>query len=333
METQSKVYGRSLVEWAKDKPEVLVLSADLTSSCEIDLFRDAYPDRFLNMGIAEQNMHSVAAGLAGEGFEPFLHTFAVFMYRRSLDQIMMSIAYMNRRVRMVGFLPGILTPGGSTHQATEDVAVLRAVPNLTILECGDAADVASVLPVAHAVDGPVYIRMIRAIIPKLFNEPMEFGKARMLSPGDDLVLVTSGICTEEAMRATRALAKEGLKMSHFHVSTLKPFDDPQVLQAIAKSKYGAVTMENHSTIGGLGTIIAEKIAEYGIGKKLSKIGLNDTFAHGATRPYLMKEYGLDAMALVQRIGTITGERFSISEGDIDAVVLEPVNNQAKAEGL
>ncbi len=333
MATKNRVYASSLVEWAKDKPNVLALSGDLTSSCEIDTFMKKYPDRFFNMGIAEQNMHSVAAGLASEGFIPFIHTFAVFIYRRSLDQIMISIGYMNRKVRMVGFLPGILTPGGATHQATEDVAVMRSIPNMTILECGDATDVESVLQLTEEIDGPVYIRMIRATIPVLFKDPMVFGKARKLNEGRDIVLVTSGICTEEAMRATKVLEDKGLSISHFHVTTLKPFHDLELLESIAASKYGAITMENHSIIGGLGTIIAEKMAELGIGKKLYKLGLNDTFAHGATRNYLMKEYCLDAMTLVRKIEEATDRRFGIREADLLAVTIVPKNDHQKSEGL
>ena len=143
----TRVHAKNLVRWAADKPKVLVLSADLTSSTEIDLFRDTYPDRFLSMGIAEQNMLSFAGGLAREGFIPFVHTFAVFIYRRAYDQIAMSVAYPNLPVRMIGFLPGITTPGGATHQAIEDIALMRSLPNMTVLECGDATEVETVLDV------------------------------------------------------------------------------------------------------------------------------------------------------------------------------------------
>lgn len=158
---ESKVHERNLVKWAADKPEVVVFSADLTSSTEIALFKETYPDRFYSFGMTEQNMMSAAGGMAREGFTPFVHTFAVFMYRRALDQIEMSIAYPNLRVRIFGFLPGITTPGGATHQAINDIGVLRTVPNMTILETGDATEVESVLDVAQSVDGPVYVRQLR----------------------------------------------------------------------------------------------------------------------------------------------------------------------------
>ena len=212
MATLTRVHSGNLVRWAKDRPEVVALSGDLTVSCEIDGFRAAYPDRFFSLGMAEQNMLSFAGGMAREGYTPFVHSFAVFIYRRALDQISMSIAYPNLRVRMFGFLPGITTPGGVTHQAIDDIGVLRVLPNMTILECGDATEVESVLDVAQAVDGPVYVRMIRGEIPRLFDatEPMQLNRARTLAAGTDLTLISSGICTEEAMRATAVLRNHGL---------------------------------------------------------------------------------------------------------------------------
>lgn len=335
MEILTKVHAQNLVKWAKDKPEVLVLSADLTGSTEIDLFRDTYPDRFFSMGMAEQNMMSFAGGLAREGFYPFIHTFAVFIYRRALDQISMSIAYPNLPVRMFGFLPGITTPGGATHQATDDIAVIRTLPNVTILETGDATEVESVLDVAHSIAGPVYIRMLRGEIPRLFDksEPLRLGRARVLSRGSDITLFTSGICTEEAMRVTRVLQEQGVSIEHLHISTFKPFNDPAVLEAAAGSRLGIITLENHTIIGGLGTCVAEMMAEAGVGKKLIRLGLRDTYAHGASRSYLMREYKIDAMALVEEVEKLLGTSFGITENQLAAVRLESMHSEAKAEAL
>lgn len=335
MEILQRVHARNLVEWARDKPEVLVLSADLTSSTEIDLFRQTYPDRFLSMGMTEQNMMSFAGGLAREGFYPFVHTFAVFIYRRALDQLAMSIAYPNLPVRMFGFLPGITTPGGATHQAIDDIAVMRALPNMTVLETGDATEVESVLDVAHAVNGPVYVRQLRGEIPRLFprSEPMHLGQARVLSTGTDITLFSSGICTEEAMRATRVLGERGVSIQHMHISTLKPFHDPTVLEAAAQARYGVITMENHTIIGGLGTAVAEVMAEAGVDRRLVRIGLKDTFAHGGSRHYLMREYGLDALTLVREVETLLDTSFDITEDDLAAVRLQPVHSRARAEAL
>ncbi|MDF2631057.1 MAG: transketolase [Symbiobacteriaceae bacterium] len=335
MELLQKVHARNIVEWAKDKPEVVVYSADLTSSCEADLFRDRYPDRFFSMGLTEQNMLSMAGGMAREGYTPYIHTFAVFIYRRALDQIAMSVAYPNLPVRMIGFLPGILTPGGASHQAIEDVAVMRSLPNMTVLETGDATDVETILDAAQAVDGPVYIRMLRGEIPRLFDkaEPFVLNRARVLSRGTDIALITSGICTEEAMRVTHLLKEKGVSIQHLHVSTLKPFTDPQVLEAVSGVRYGVITMENHTVIGGLGSAVAEVMAENGVGRKLVRMGLKDTFAHGASRQYLMREHGLDALALVGEVEKLLGRSFGIEEGDLLAVRLTAVHSEAKAEAL
>lgn len=335
MEILTKVHAGNLVTWAKDKPQVVVLSADLTGSVEISEFQAAYPGRFFSMGIAEQNMMSFAAGLAREGFVPFIHTFAVFIYRQALNQIASSVAYSFLPVKMFGFLPGITTPGGATHQAIDDVAVMRAVPNMTIFEMADATEVESVLDPVLETPGPVYVRMLRGEVPRLFSrdEPFRPGVPRILSVGDDIALITAGICTEEAMRATSALTSRGLSIHHVHISTHKPFFSSVLLDAVSRPRLGVITMENHTVMGGLGSAVAEVMAEHGIGKKLVRIGLSDTFAHGGSKPYLMKRYGLDAMALVGKVEGLVGRSLGISESDLAGVRIEAVHSLAKAEAL
>ena len=206
------------------------------------------------MGMAEeQNMLSWAGGLAREGFVPFLLTFAVFLYRRPLDQLEMSVCYPNLPVRLVGFLPGLNTPGGVTQQAINDIGVLRAIPNLTILEMGDATDVETVLDLTEEIPGPIYVRMLRGDVARLFpaNERIRLNGVRAVGEGDELVLITSGHCTCEAMRATAALARHGVAIRHLHVSTLKPFSDPLVEETVPVSGRGVITMENHLVTGGL----------------------------------------------------------------------------------
>jgi Transketolase, C-terminal subunit len=320
MKIEINTHEKNMLRFASEHPETLVLSADLGSSCEVKKFRSTYPERYLTMGIAEQNMCSWAAGLAREGYRPFLHTFAVFLYRRILDQLEMSVAYPNLPVTFVGFVPGITTPGGVTHQAINDVATLRSVPNMAIFDIGDATEIEGVLDLAYEYNGPVYIRMLRKEVPRLFpaNEPMQFNKARVLSEGNDLVILSSSICTEEAMRATSVLKQRGLSIQHMHVSTLKPFTDPSIVEALQNSKYGAITIENHLTTGGLGTAVADVMAENAIGKRLIKVGIN-SYTHGASKMYLMKKYGIGAMDLVVAAENLLNRKLDISESDMEEV--------------
>lgn len=333
MQLVSKPYAQAFITFAQDKPEILCLSADLTSSCEIDGFRDRCPERFISLGMTEQHALGFCAGLALEGFRPFFHTFSVFLYRRPYDQLINSIAYSNRQVRLMGFLPGITTPGGITHQAIEDIAVLRSVPNMTVLETGDATEVETVLTVADEIAGPVYVRVLRGMVPRLFDTPFRFNTLRTLSQGQDILVLTAGITTEEAMRATQALATTGVSITHLHASTLKPFARQALLDALSPIRYGVITLENHTVIGGLGGLVAEILAEAGMSKRLIRLGLQDTFAQGASRPYLMKKHGLDAMALVKAVEHLLGQTVNITEMDLAQVRLETVHSQAKAEAL
>jgi transketolase len=332
VEIVNRPYARAFETFASARPEVLCLSADLTSSCGVDGFRDRYPDQFLSLGMAEQNMLSFAGGLAMQGYRPFIHTFSVFLYRRPYDQLINSIAYSNRKVRMMGFLPGITTPGGITHQAIEDISVMRAIPNMTVLETGDATEVESVLDVADSIDGPVYVRVLRGEVPRLFSTPFEFNRLRTLSEGDDILVVTSGVCTEEALRAAGPLGDRGIGIHHLHASTLKPFDRNSLVAA-ARGKKGVVTLENHTINGGLGSLVAEILAEEGLGIRLRRLGLEDTFAHGASKAYLMKKYALDAGALVRAIGKLLDRDLDIADAELEAVRLDTVHSAQKAEAL
>lgn len=302
MEMVRRPHAKAFTRWAATQPRVVVLSADLTSSCEADEFRARYPQRFFSVGMAEQNMMSFAGGMAREGFFPFVHTFAVFITRRPFDQVAMSIGYPNLPVRLLGFLPGLTTPGGVTHQAIDDIALMRAIPNMRILECGDATEVESVCEVAQAIDGPVYVRMLRGEVPRLFptDAPLQLGRSRLLGRGDDVVVVSSGVCTEEAMRAVAALRRRHLSVGHVHVSTLSPCDDPLLVEAVVKARRGVLTVENHLVSGGLGSLVAEVMAEHGGCAPLERLGLRG-YAHGASRGYLMREYGIDAAAIVAAV--------------------------------
>ncbi|MXW85522.1 MAG: transketolase [Boseongicola sp. SB0667_bin_21] len=334
VELVSRPYARAFEAYARRYPnEILCLSADLTSSCEINGFRDRHPEQFLSLGMAEQNMMSFAGGLGLAGYRPFVHTFGVFMYRRPYDQLVASIAYPRRKVRLMGFLPGVTTPGGMTHQSIEDISVMRSIPNMTILECGDATEVESICAAADSIDGPVWCRVLRGSVPRLFDTPIRVGEIRVLSEGADVLVVTSGICTEEAMRARAAFAKAGLSIRHLHLHTIKPFDAEALLDHVSSVAHGVVTLENHVTEGGIGSLAAEVMADAGAGKRLVRLGLKDTYAHGGSRPYLMRYYGLDALALVKGIESLLGEEFGITEDDLDAARVDDVHSLVKAEAL
>jgi len=335
IEMVTRPHARNLLRWSADRSEVLVLSADLTASCEADDFRAAYPQRFLSLGMAEQNMIGFAAGLAREGFAPLVHTFAVFISRRAYDQVAMSIAYPNLPVRLLGFLPGITTPGGVTHQAIDDLALMRALPNMTVLECGDATEVESALDAANAVSGPVYLRMLRGEVPRLFpvDQPMAVGPPRILREGDDVAIISSGICTEEAMRASAALSERGFSVAHLHVATIKPLPQAAILDAIAGARHGALVVENHSVIGGLGAAVAEAMSHAGLGQRLLRLGLQDVYAHGASRPYLMREHGIDARAVVEAVAELRGEPIEIAPKELGESTPVQVHSAAKPEAL
>ncbi|MCL4066058.1 hypothetical protein M3484_05705 [Pseudomonas sp. GX19020] len=333
MEMVNRPYAKAFEDYAVQHPEVLCLSADLTSSCEIDGFRDRHPNQFLSLGMAEQNMLSFAGGLGLAGFRPFLHSFGVFLYRRPYDQLMASIAYPRRQVRLMGFLPGITTPGGMTHQAIEDISVMRTIPNMTVLEAGDASEVESIVAAADSVDGPVYCRILRGAVPRLFDTPLEIGKIRVLAEGTDVLIVTTGITTEEAIRARGALDRAGVSVRHLHLNTLKPFDAATIIGHAEQVKHGVITLENHLVTGGIGSMVAEALAEAGLSRRLIRLGLQDTYAHGGSRPYLMRYYGMDALSLVRAVERLTGQQTGIDEDALGAVRVEAVHSVVKAEAL
>ncbi len=331
----TRPHAAAMLEWSRSRDDIVVLSGDLTRNTEADAFRDAYPDRFFSMGLAEQNMLGVAGGFAREGFTPFVYTFAVFMYRRALDQLQMAVAYPALKVRLMGFLPGITTPGGVSHQAIEDVAVLRAVPNMTVIVTGDATEVETLLRGIENIPGPVYVRMQRGKVPRLFpaDQPLRLGKVRRLSEGPDILVLSMCVCTEEALRATSVLRDRGVGLTHLHVSTLKPFETEEIVEALSAARSGIVTIENHLVVGGLGSAVAETMAAHGIGTRLRCIGLRDTYAHGGSRPYLMRHYGLDALTLVREIESLIGVSLGIEAEHLAAVRLEPAHGAHKTEAL
>jgi transketolase len=262
-----KPYGRALVELARRRGEILCLSGDLTRQTEVDLFQAEFPDRFIHGGMAEANMMSMAGALARRGFTPFVHTFGVFATRRPFDQIANAIAYPNLPVRIIGFMPGVSTPGGPSHQAIDDVALMRALPRMTVVDVADAVETRQVVPAVADVPGPVYVRLKRGEIPVIFepDHELRLDRADVVVAGTDVALFASGMMLAAALAAARVLRGHEVSVAVINVPVIKPLDSATVLAAAARARL-AVTAENHSVIGGLGSAVAETIAEAGLGR-------------------------------------------------------------------
>jgi transketolase C-terminal domain/subunit len=402
--TVLKPYGHALVELARQRPEIVCLSGDLTRQCEIDLFQAAFPDRFIHAGMAESNMIGVAGALARSGLIPFVHTFGVFATRRPLDQIVNAVAYPHLPVRIIGFMPGVSSPGGPSHQAIEDVALMRALPGMTIVDVADATETAQVVAAIADLPGPVYLRLKRGEIPVIFPEDHRLsldhaqvlvsgcdrtrraagtagggvttgggvtrggaqtegrggtsgggvstggaqtegggvtaggavseggavttggggtrggaetsgrggtgGGTRSVAdvegqvgapeaiPGSDVVLLVSGMMVAPALAAARVLRSAGIATAVLNIPVIKPLDAATVLAAAAATQT-VITAENHSIIGGLGSAIAEALAEAALPRPLHRLGLQDTYTEGArTASYLFTKYGLSTQHLV-----------------------------------
>ena len=294
-----RCYGDALLEAAMKDSRIVCISADLSPSTETDRFRDELPERFHNAGIAEANMIGIAGGMARSGEIPFVHSFCSFATKRCLDQITMQAAYPNLPVKIVGFLPGIATNLGVSHQAIEDVAIMRTVPNMAVIEPSGPEYHAAAVDLAVTHDGPVYLRIkrpeappINAITPK----PLQLGKAVMRRDGTDVTIIAAGIEVAEALKAADALEREKIDASVVDMASIKPLDSDLIVDR-AKSTGAIVTAENHGILGGLGSAVAEIIAEAGIGLPFKRIGIQDQFCEGGTTPYLMKKFGLDATAI------------------------------------
>jgi transketolase len=298
--TVMKPYGRALVDLARERPEILCLTGDLTRQTEIDLFQEQIPERFIHGGMAEANMISIAGALARRGFLPFVHTFGVFATRRPLDQIINSVAYPNLPVRIVGFMPGVSSPGGPSHQAIDDVALMRAVPNMTVVDVADATQIRAALPFIADVPGPVYLRLKRGEIPVIFEDGHEFSltTAESLIEGGELAIIASGMMLSAALSAAETLAGIGISVSVTNVPVIKPLDTASITRVVSDSS-AVITAENHTVIGGLGSAVAETMAEAGIGRPLRRIGLRDTFGEGSrTAAFLFRKYHLGTQDIV-----------------------------------
>ncbi len=299
-------YGETLVELGRDDKNIVVLEADLGKSTMSILFQDAYPDRFFEMGIAEQNMASTAAGLSLTGKIPFISSFAVFAAGRAYDQLRQTISIAKLNVKICGSSSGLSDFGdGSTHQAVEDVAIMRAIPNMTVLVPVDAVETRKMVLAMAKWPGPVYIRINRNELPSYTDEngPYRIGKLYNIQDGRDVVVFANGVMVSKAVDAAKALAREGVSVKIVNVSTVKPLDRDAVI-ACAKSCKAVVTAEEHSVIGGLGSAIAEALRGV-TGHPIEFVGIKDCFGTSANNyEELLGHYQLTPQAIVDAVRAV-----------------------------
>lgn len=296
-------FGEGVAEAGEEYPNLVVLGADITSSVGLNLFAERFPERFFSFGIAEQNIAAVAAGLALTNKIPVFSTYGVFAAFRAADQVRISICYNNVKVIIGGAHAGIsVGPDGATHQALEDIAVIRSLPNITLISPADANQAkAATLAAIRQVEGPVYIRFGREPVPN-FTEPnqvFEVGKGQVLQAGTDVAIVATGHMVWEALEASKHLAKQGVNAMVVNIHTIKPIDK-QLLVDVAKATKHVVTVEEHQVHGGLGSAVAEVLSqEYPVPMKI--IGMPDCFGESGTPAELLQKYGLNANSIAQHV--------------------------------
>ncbi|MFH1096019.1 MAG: transketolase C-terminal domain-containing protein [Candidatus Desantisbacteria bacterium] len=296
-------YKRALAALGEANPRVVVLGADLGNSTEIDGFREKFPERFFNIGVAEQNEVNIAVGLAIESEIPFVHSFGVFVTRRVYEQVCVQVAMQNINVKLVGSIPGLTSRLGPTHQAIDDLSLMRTLPNMTVIDPADATEILQAIPAIAEHQGPVYIRMMRREVPIIFDPSQyqfQIGKAVCLQEGKDVSIITCGVMLKEALSALPILEQNGVSPTLLHISTIKPIDKTAIIEA-AKNSHLIVTIENHLICGGLGSSVAEIIAENGLGVTLIRMGLEDEFAVPGTAEYLFERYQLTGRHIARRI--------------------------------
>jgi transketolase len=298
-------FGRALVRLGQERPEIVGLTADLGKYTDILPFRDAFPERFFNVGMAEQNLVAVAAGLARTGLVPFATTYGVFASRRAFDFVAIALAHSNLNVKIVAGLPGLTTGYGGTHQAIEDLALMRMIPGLTIIDPCDAIEIEAATEAIADHPGPVYMRLLRGTVPAVLDKGYRFqiGKAQQLRDGKDVGIISTGFMTERALDAAEILAKDGTSVAVLHVPTIKPFD-AEAVAAFAAGVDRVVTAENHVSVGGLASLVVETLFDAGISRKVTRIGLPDRYIECGAVPTLQARYGLTTEAVVARIAAL-----------------------------
>ncbi|WP_312839425.1 transketolase family protein [Pantoea piersonii] len=304
--TVSAPFGHARVKAAQIRPNMVGLTADLSKYTDLHIFAQAFPERHFQMGMAEQLLMGAAGGMAKEGMIPFATTYAVFATRRAYDFIHQVIAEENLNVKICAALPGLTTGYGPSHQATEDIALMRGIPNLTIIDPCDALDTEQAVAAAADHNGPVYMRLLRGKVPLVLDEydyQFELGKAKLLQDGRDVLLISSGIMTMRALETAKALAHDKVDVAVLHVPTIKPLDTATIIEQCRRSGRLVVVIENHSVVGGLGEAVATALMRAQIMPAFRHIGLPDAFLAAGALPTLHDRYGISTSSL---IGAVKG---------------------------
>jgi transketolase len=302
--TTAAPFGKALVELAAYRQDIVGMTADLSKYTDLHLFAQAYPERFYQMGMAEQILMGAAGGMAKEGLTPFVTTYAVFATRRAYDFMHQVIAEEALNVKIVCALPGLTTGYGPSHQACEDIAVMRAMPGMTVIDPCDAVDIEQAVPAIAAYPGPVYMRLLRGQVPRVLDEydyKFELGKAKRLRSGKDVLIISTGLMTMRSLEAAKILAGDKVDVAVLHVPTIKPLDVPTILTECSDNSRLVVVAENHSVIGGLGEAVAIELLKARINSRFHQIALPDAFLAAGALPTLHDRYGISAAAMVKSI--------------------------------
>ena len=300
----SEAYGNTLLELAQENPDIVVLEADLMKATGTTAFREKFPDRLFQVGVAEQNMIGMAAGLAASGKIPFANTFAVFAAKRACDQVSISVAYPRLNVKIGGTYSGLSVAYGATHQSVQDIAIMRSIPNMVVVAPADTIELSKAVREIARYDGPVYLRMARGTMPRIFNDDHQFtiGKASLLRDGKAATIIATGVMTSKALDAADILENEGIPVRVLNMPTIKPIDELAIVDAVEDT--GAiVTVENHSVIGGLGSAVCEVVCK-NRPVPVKRVGINDKF--GTTGPFnwALKYFNFDVPDIVKAVKSI-----------------------------
>lgn len=298
-------YGATLVELGKEREDIVVLEADLSKATKSEMFAKAYPDRFVNVGIAEQNMIGMAAGLASTGKVPFTTTFAVFAAGRAFEVIRNSVCYPKANVKIAATHAGITVgPDGGSHQAIEDIALMCSLPNMVVLSPADDIEACKCVKAAAEIDAPVYLRFGRIALDDIYTDEYDFqiGKGNELMPGDDVAIISTGIMVHKSLKAAQKLKEEGINVRVINMATIKPIDEEIIIKA-AKETKGIVTAEEHSIIGGLGDRVSAVVCE-NAPTVVKKIGVQDVFGESGSPDALLEKHGLTVENIKETVKNI-----------------------------